>query len=437
MSGPKSSRYTLTAEQLKKLLEEQERIRKELEEKARIERECLEAKEYLAEVYKQLKRYIEMIKGQQTELPSDGDIKDTNILQVFKQFFIDAQQLELLCRIEKNDYKSLMAAKIQAQKSFETIIKKSKDLIEESKHIVLRKNIQNDSIIHENIGISFANVGIYEAEKDSTISDTIIRLEELLVLNTSSKLKAEVLKVIEKYKSIREDSVRSNYLSITIEPLIKRCLEYDAFYKANYQSYIHMIDRYKALCQQLSEEEQVFAFNNDDLQKLKKTVLDYERLLSDRIEQEYISQSIDEVMLEMGYTVLGQRHVNKRSNKSFKSKMLTYENGTVVNITESSDGQITMEVGRTDSVDRPPDPNEKVALQKSMESFCNEFKVIEKKLSERGVVLGSRLFMAPPDEAYAQIINYTDYNLTAEGQVLIADKCIKTTTENKKTIRNG
>ena len=37
MSGPKSSRYTLTAEQLKRILEEQERLRRELEEKARKE----------------------------------------------------------------------------------------------------------------------------------------------------------------------------------------------------------------------------------------------------------------------------------------------------------------------------------------------------------------------------------------------------------------
>ena len=36
MSGPKSSRYTLTAEQLKRILEEQERLRRELEEKARL-----------------------------------------------------------------------------------------------------------------------------------------------------------------------------------------------------------------------------------------------------------------------------------------------------------------------------------------------------------------------------------------------------------------
>ena len=61
MSGPKSSRYTLTAEQLKRILEEQERLRKEQEEKARKERESKEAKEYLAIVKSKSKRFLSMV----------------------------------------------------------------------------------------------------------------------------------------------------------------------------------------------------------------------------------------------------------------------------------------------------------------------------------------------------------------------------------------
>ena len=71
-----------------------------------------------------------------------------------------------------------------------------------------------------------------------------------------------------------------------------------------------------------------------------------------------------------------------------------------------------MEIGGIDSKDRLPDANEKAALQKVMESFCGDFKEIEKRLIQRGVVLRTRLSMAPPEEAYAQIINYTDYELT-------------------------
>ena len=58
MSGPKSSRYTLSAEQLRKILEEQERVKRELEEKAKRDRECKEAQVILDEILQNTKRHI-------------------------------------------------------------------------------------------------------------------------------------------------------------------------------------------------------------------------------------------------------------------------------------------------------------------------------------------------------------------------------------------
>ena len=49
-----------------------------------------------------------------------------------------------------------------------------------------------------------------------------------------------------------------------------------------------------------------------------------------------------------------------------------------------------------------------------MEQFCVDFQEIEKRLADRGVVLDSRLMMAPPEEMYAQIINLSDYELVEE-----------------------
>ena len=72
MSGPKSSRYTLTAEQLKKILEEQERIRKELEEKARKERECVEAIEFLSSVKSKSDKLVSIIKNYEKKLLNKG-----------------------------------------------------------------------------------------------------------------------------------------------------------------------------------------------------------------------------------------------------------------------------------------------------------------------------------------------------------------------------
>lgn len=70
MSGPKSSRYTITPEQLKRILEEQERLRRELEEKARKERECKEAKAYLAAIKTKVAGHMEMVQENEKKLRS-------------------------------------------------------------------------------------------------------------------------------------------------------------------------------------------------------------------------------------------------------------------------------------------------------------------------------------------------------------------------------
>ena len=90
-----------------------------------------------------------------------------------------------------------------------------------------------------------------------------------------------------------------------------------------------------------------------------------------------------------------------------------------------------MEVGGVDDKDREPDENERVTLQKYMESFCKDFHKIEQKLSERGVVVGTRLSMAPSDEAYAQIINYSDYILDVAVQTFVSNKNNQTVAAKK------
>ena len=79
-----------------------------------------------------------------------------------------------------------------------------------------------------------------------------------------------------------------------------------------------------------------------------------------------------------------------------------------------------------------PDANERVALRKTMESFCRDFHEIEERLSARGVILNSRLSMAPPEEAYAQIINLNDYELVEEYQATMSKKKATQTTSQKR-----
>ena len=53
-----------------------------------------------------------------------------------------------------------------------------------------------------------------------------------------------------------------------------------------------------------------------------------------------------------------------------------------------------------------------------MESFCEDFKEIEKRLLAKGVVLADRISLLPPSQDYAQIINTSDYEMETEAKKL-------------------
>lgn len=431
MSGPKSSRYTLTAEQLKRILEEQERLRRELEEKARKERECKEARVYLATIKSKVARHMEMVQENEKKLPSSGS--DSLALQGrYQAIYSLAKQANALCDAKSNAaHATLMSAKKEAERLFDEIASMEGDVIAETDNILLAQKIQEDSAIASSMTVSFEKVGIVETIKDPIFTETTQKLEQLLSEELSEELFTEVSSALEQAKRIDNVSAMQNFSSITVAPLSKKCCAFVSFAKKNRAHYGAMLDKFEALCKQMGAQSTQIEFSEKGLRELETSIADLECQANHDAEQAYISQSVDEVMAEMGYEVIGHRQVRKKSGKEFHSKLLTYEDGTVINVTESSNGQITMEIGGTDEKDRLPDANERVALRKTMESFCRDFHEIEERLSARGVILNSRLSMAPPEEAYAQIINLNDYELLEEYHSSMSKKKLTQATSQK------
>ena len=432
MSGPKSSRYTLTAEQLKRILEEQERLRRELEEKARKERECKEAHVYLATIKSKVARHMEMIQENKKKLPSD--VSGSLALQErYQAIYSLAKQANELCDAKSNaTHATLMNAKEEAGRLFNEIVSLEGDVITETESILLAQKIQEDSTIASGMTVSFEKVGIVETIEDSIFTETTQKLEQLLSEELSEELFAEVSRALEQAKRIENVSAMENFSSITVATLIKKCRAFVSFAKKNRAHYDAMLDKYEALCKQIGARSAQIEFSEKGLRELEASIANLECQANHDAEQAYISQSVNEVMAEMGYEVIGHRQVRKKSGKEFHSKLLTYEDGTVINVTESSNGQITMEIGGADEKDRLPDANERIALRKKMESFCKDFHEIEERLSAHGVILNSRLSMAPPEEAYAQIINLNDYELVEEYHSAMSKKKSAQVTSQKR-----
>ena len=113
----------------------------------------------------------------------------------------------------------------------------------------------------------------------------------------------------------------------------------------------------------------------------------------------------------MGYDVIGQREVIKRTGKHFRNELYRYGAETAINVTYSDDGQIAMELGKLDQKDRVPTPSESNYLANQMVIFCERFRELEKRLGKKGVKLGKRIALAPPSADYAQIINSSEYSM--------------------------
>ena len=88
-----------------------------------------------------------------------------------------------------------------------------------------------------------------------------------------------------------------------------------------------------------------------------------------------------------------------------------FDEGTAVNVTYSSDGQITMELGGISTDDRLPTEVESASLASDMRTFCDDYFEIEQRLRKKGIIT-KRISILPPEEQYAQMINVSDYNLS-------------------------
>lgn len=251
MSGPKSSRYTLTAEQLKRILEEQERLRKELEEKARKERESKETKEFLASVRSKATRFMRMVREFEHKTHSMKETISTETQSRYQQFYEKVQQLDAVCQTtSKSSHSELMRARELAEQLFDTVATDGETLIATTNDWILQQRIQSAEKISKGMQISFASVGLVEETTDQEKVRIEKELDVLLLLDVSEILRNEIYQATKQFKSIEDTSARSNFAAITLEPLKRRCISYAKFRETNLERYKNAYVRYLTLCKQ-------------------------------------------------------------------------------------------------------------------------------------------------------------------------------------------
>ena len=232
-----------------------------------------------------------------------------------------------------------------------------------------------------------------------------------------SEINNDIKQAILKLQMITETHTLNTFDSITVKGLGKRIAAYQLDREQRQTDFDALAMRYNALCKMAGEGAKRLSLSEEAKRSLDAEITRLEDTLMYRHEQAYISESIDEVMAEMGYDLIGTREVQKRSGKKFRNELFAFHEGTVVNVTFSSDGQISVELGGLAHEDRIPTEDETSVLTRDMETFCGEFAVFERKLRDRGVIVGKRVALSPPSAEYASIINVSDYQREGSNQI--------------------
>ena len=230
----------------------------------------------------------------------------------------------------------------------------------------------------------------------------------------SEPLKLDVMEVRERLVKLNSADELSNFSALTVAPLEKRCREYEQLRREHGVEFDRLTARYHALCGELGRNPEAVTMERGAVQRLETLSAELEAEIQHAEEQAYINRCIDEVMEEMGYRLIGNRSVVKRSGTRLRSELYSFSEGTAVNVTYSSVGSITMELGAADVRSRLPGEDEAKRLTEDMRSFCGSFKEFGRRLLEKGVE-AEHLSLLPPEPEYAQVIDISGYEMTGES----------------------
>lgn len=426
MSGPKSARYTLTPEQRRILAEARERERKTKRELDKLQQhrgELATLKERLGTATTSIDMLVDRV-GAGNEVQQSIRNSITQIEKIIQESAGLSKQsgLENL-QVFNSKVKTVeeTARKIVAE--YESQSNEIKD--------VLSKNIEDSIADGMSIRVDDEIVKPHrhlESQK-AKIKDV---LHEIQSLNISSDLQKEGITILKRAQGITDDSFIDNYYAMTFLPYIKRCKAYEEQIKEYGEEFDELVSKHRYYSECLGMPVISFTFSMDSLNSLRHKVAELESQSAKIEEQQYISESLDQVMRDMGYNVVGSREVVKKSGRKFRNELYHFSEGSVVNVTYAANGQISMELGGVDTCDREPSEEESSVLCDEMVEFCDEFPEIERRLKEKGVVLMNRISMLPPAEEYAQIINVSDFNITDKVDVL--ETASKKQTETRKQV---
>ena len=426
MSGPKYNRYRMLEAKRRELLKLQ--IQKELynKENVRVNKLIIAENDGITVAKRQIdkqkevtlkniKTYLNNIKIELEKLKNNSDtiiaINDDSILkfynenyQIYQNLVIESSYLNNTVTLKELDkyYQKINNTFFEICNYNITSLKKVKQKEKQLK--VDLSNKLNDNLARYG-NIDFLN------HNDFDVSSYINTINELATndkLNVS--LKNNVLEIIKQLKTINNPKTLRDFCLGIVSQIINECQNYLNLYNKDYQEFIDLFNEYQNLCLVLHEKSQYFEFSKENLNKLKDLNKQYRCIAEDELERQYIASAFNDILIEMGYNLLGQKSKSVNSKTFYCNRIYSYNNGNVASVVFSSDGQISIEIGKLKNNTNLT--NQEIDLQiKSMEKLCEDLPIIEQKLQEKGIYLNERILMQPVDKEFAQTFNANEFNI--------------------------
>ena len=458
MSGPKVTVYSLTAQQqriiteqiscdqqsaacvgriqelLKMLASYPDNLRSELGKIELLIKRTSAGAEQKVKIQDFMKKLNVELSSIQLELsnnlPSVSSDQNTSEIVLEQKRFILKRLQKLKTRAEKlkAEYDSIISHNKQntavIQSSIINDLESTETEVDELGY--LKRNDEGDIQKIQDSIIDDLN-GVYSFEMSDEDTDDELRKKKkaisdrLLSIIGDNDLSAEIISEVKNAVIMLDRIISAQHLktfdSLTVKPLMKKAENYKREQEEKKKIFAEKYASYKALCILAQENPKELNYSDSHIEFIDAEIKRIEQQLIRQREQEYIHDSVDEVLSDMGYELIGSREVRKKSGKHFRNELYTFNEGTAVNVTFSSDGQISMELGGLAREDRIPSEEESKMLTEDMESFCSEFSEFEKRMLTKGIVVGNRIALSPPTADYVAIINVNDYDIDSSVQV--------------------
>lgn len=428
MSGPKTSKYTLTAEQRRILMEQR---------KIQMEKGILRKR--MEKTRNSISREVSAVDSRLREMESvlketgDGEHLLQDLKTARDQAMKMAVQSKKFMREERLEHLRKHAGELQE------IYKKLQKKINNAEVEYVKKEKEFRQRMQEDIEIGFQSFfyQITEQEDEMEACKEKIRndLKKVETMHVTEDMKQKWKQMKCSIEDMEDAEFLKHYYEITVRPFTKQCTEHEEFYQKMGTEFQKIKDTYEVLCDELGVRAEEIFCSPEGMESLKKNVHELEMQVMQNEEEEYISECIDEAMKEMGYQLVGEAFEKKQRGRKITKELYLFDEGTAVSVTYGNNGQITMELGGMDEEDRIPTDAECRQLTQDMHGFCDDYYEIEKRLRKKGIVT-KNINILPAESKYAQIINISNYEMK-EKVSLYETGCKKHAMKEKKALCRG